>query len=72
MNSLFHQDRLKINHSTCGSLANACERWALDDKGQPLKGGSNDFSHEGDGLRYLTFFGMNGQHRTLSAGPRTY
>jgi hypothetical protein len=72
VNSLFHQDRLKINHSSCGSLANACERWALDDKGQPLKGGSNDYSHEGDALRYLTFFGMNGAHRTLTAGPRTY
>ena len=71
-NSLFYQNRLKINHSAAADLANACERWALDDKGQPLKGGSQDFSHIGDALRYVVFFGMNGSHRNLTAGPRTY
>ncbi len=71
-NSLFYQDRVRINFSTCPGLANACERWALDSKGQPIKGGSNDYSHEGDCLRYLTYWGQNGQHRTMAVGPRTY
>jgi len=71
-NVLFHQDRLKINFSAAPDLANACERWALDEKAQPVKGGSNDYSHLGDALRYITYFGMNGAHRTMSAGPRTY
>lgn len=72
VNSLFHQDRLKINFGACSSLATVCERWAYDKKGQPSKGGSGDMSHEGDCLRYLAYWGLNGAHRTMRTGSRLY
>ena len=72
VNSLLHQDRVRVNFSAAPDLANAMERWALDEKSQPVKGGSNDPSHLGDAFRYVVYWALNGAHRSMSAGPRTY
>ena len=45
---------------------------SYDERGKPMKGGNNDYSHSGDSLRYLVWGLMNGAGRTMQRGIRTY
>lgn len=49
-----HRGLVKINPTNCHDTINAVERWSYDSKTlKPAKGGSTDYSHPGDALRYL-------------------
>lgn len=49
-----HHGLVKINPTNCHDTINAVERWSYDSKTlKPAKGGSTDYSHPGDALRYL-------------------
>lgn len=49
-----HRDLVLLNQTTCHDTVNAMERWSYDSKTlKPAKGGSTDYSHPGDAIRYL-------------------
>lgn len=51
-----HRDLIRINPATCPDTMSAVERWSYDSKTlKPSKGGSTDYSHAGDALRYLVW-----------------
>ena len=71
-NVLFHQERIKVVPQRCPELMQSLEQWSYDERGKPMKGGNNDYSHSGDSLRYLVWGLMNGAGRTMQRGIRTY
>lgn len=71
-NVLFHQAKIKVVCQRCPELTESLEQWSYDERGKPMKGGNNDYSHSGDALRYLVWGLMNGAGRTMQRGIRTY
>jgi hypothetical protein len=51
-----HYDRIYLNEANCYNTISSLERWVYDSKTlKPMKGGANDYSHSGDGFRYLVW-----------------
>jgi len=51
-----HRDLVLFNPATCHDTVNAMERWSYDNKTlKPAKGGTTDYSHPGDAVRYLVW-----------------
>jgi hypothetical protein len=71
-NALFHAGEIKVNTATCPQLAAALERYAYNEDGKPIKGGTLDYSHATDALRYLIWAVKNGSGRRMGRGRRVY
>ena len=51
-----HRNLIFFNPASCPETISAMERWSYDPKTlKPAKGGATDYSHPGDGVRYLAW-----------------
>ena len=70
VNNCLHRDQILVNPSTCHDVIEMMESWAYDNTLKPAKGGTRDFSHFGDALRYLTWQAMPRPGVGMNRGQR--
>ena len=71
-NALMHRGLVRVNDLRAKHTVDSLERWSYDDKGNPEKGGANDYSHAGDAFRYLVWGALGGSKRSMSRGIQVY
>ena len=71
-NVLFHRNLLRVNTNAAPQTTESLERWSYDERGNPQKGGENDYSHGGDAFRYVVWGSMGGANRTMRRGIQVY
>ena len=69
-NNCLHRSQILVNPSTCHDVIEMMESWGYDNTLKPSKGGSRDFSHFGDALRYLTWQAMPRPGIGMNRGQR--
>ena len=71
-NALLHRGAIRVNDLHAKQTVDSLERWSYDERGNPLKGGANDYSHAGDAFRYLAWGALGGSRRTMRRGIQIY
>lgn len=70
VNNYLHKKQLFVNVSSCNSTIEVMENWGYDAALKPAKGGTNDYSHFGDAVRYLVWQSMPRPATGLGRGQR--